>query len=248
VGRVYKGVCSVPGCGRTLKAKGLCATHYSRLAAHGDVSADAAVGTLRRWTQERADEVAARVGIRLLAPFKRIDVPVEYECLRCGTRGRQSVHVMRYSKVVCNPCARVAAGLNDRLPSAAVLESLADAEMELIGEYVGARIPVLVRCRVCGAESSVRLANVRNKGSRCRACADRDLSRLFRLSDADVAARAAVAGIELMEPFTATHERILVRCLNCGYESRRKLAWSKPPKGCVLPVARGRRSRAPHGP
>jgi hypothetical protein len=178
------------------------------------------------------------VGVPLLEPFKLIDVPVEEECLRCGTRGRQSVHVMRYSKVVCQPCARVTAGLSGRLSSAAVRKALANAEMDLIGEYVGARIPVLVRCRVCGAESYVRLANVRNKSSRCRACADQYLSRLFRLSDTDVAARAALAGIELMEPFRATHERILVHCLNCGYESRRKLAWSMPAKGCVRCGAR----------
>ena len=51
----------------------------------------------------------------------------------------------------------------------------------------------------------------------------------------EIERRAALARVELLEPFTSTHRAILVRCLECGYESTRKINWTDPASiiGCV---------------
>ena len=225
-------LCGVSGCGRPVRARGLCSTHYARWNSTGGVGVDVPVNG-HRWTQERAETMARSVGVELLEPFERIDHPVRFRCTKCGAEGVKSVHEMRYQREACWACSRITAGLHGRLPPIVVLDSVSSARFELIGEYLGARAPLRVRCLVCGTESDVRVGNLRSNKTKCRACADRQLAALFRLTDEDVAARAVLARIELLEPFGGTHESIKVRCVECGYEARRRINWSKPSKGCV---------------
>jgi hypothetical protein len=79
----------------------------------------------------------------------------------------------------------------------------------------------------------VRIANIRSKGAGCSSCRFRALSEKYRLAGDETERRAAQARIELLEPFSGTKRAILVRCLECGYESRRKLNWTQPSPGCV---------------
>lgn len=143
------------------------------------------------------------------------------------------MHEMRYQQVACWPCSRVVAGLSGRVQPQAVADSLSKVGYELVGDYVGARIPVLVRCLTCGFEAKVRLTNVRSKGSACSACRYAGLSSRYRLAVDEVTIRAAVARLELLEPFAGTHKTIKTRCLECGYVSRRMVNWSKPSSACV---------------
>ena len=229
--RVYVGTCSVPGCGRTLRARGLCATHYARWKATGTIDSETPVGGYR-WTEERAREVAARVRAELLEPFRRVDAEIRFRCLDCGTEGVSSVHRMRRAKLACWPCSRIMAGETGRLSSERILQILTAAGYELVGEYRRSAIPVEVRCVRCGTHAFVRVDGVRS-GHGCSACRYRWLSEHHRLEGNEVARRAAVARVELLEPFTSTRHAISVRCLECGYESRRTVDWAKLSPGCV---------------
>jgi len=123
-------------------------------------------------------------------------------------------------------------GETGRLPPERVLQILHDAGYELVGEYQRSRIPVEVHCVRCGTHAFVQVDNVRS-GKACSACRFRWLSEHHRLEGDEVSRRAEVARIELLEQFTSTSHAIRVRCLECGYESRRKINWAKPSGACV---------------
>jgi hypothetical protein len=230
--RIYRGVCSVPGCGRVLRAKGLCPAHYFRLTTTGDANVGLPIGG-GRWTQDKADTIAADRGVKLLDPFVRVDYPIRFECLTCGYQGESTVHRIRNSTQPCWPCSRIAAGRHRRLSSETIRADFAEAGFDLVGTYQRSRIPVEVRCRTCGRESLVRLDNVRSRGTGCSWCRFDRLSAKYRLTEDEVEARAELARIRLLEPFTSTHHAIRVECLECGYQSRRRINWSAPAKGCV---------------
>lgn len=230
--RIYKGTCSIEGCGRVLRARGLCASHYARWQTTGSAEPDVPIGG-KRWTQERAEAVALSRGVELTEPFTRVDREIGFRCLTCGHEGITSIHRMRRIEQACWPCSRVKAGRSRRLSPEEIEASFSEAGFDLIGRYRRSSIPVLVRCRKCERESDVKLDNVRTKGSGCSWCQFEDLSERYRLSDDNVSARAELAGIQLLEPFTSTHHSIRVRCLHCDYESTRKLNWIKPSPGCV---------------
>jgi hypothetical protein len=119
------------------------------------------------------------------------------------------------------------------LNNAEVEASFAASGLELVGDYKRSTIPVRVRCTICERESDVRLTNVRAKGSACSWCRYEANARRYRLKDDDIVARAALLRIKLLEPFVKTKAPIKVECLECGYQSVRKLAWNKPNKGCA---------------
>ena len=131
------------------------------------------------------------------------------------------------------PCSRVQAGKSKRLTHTEVRAAFAASGLELLGEYRRSTIPVLVRCKECGRESQVRLTNVRSKGSGCSWCRYDELARRYRLEDDDVDSRSALLRVRLLEPFVSTSEPIKVECVECGYQSVRRLNWNKPNKGCV---------------
>ena len=183
-------------------------------------------------------QVATKVGVTLLEPFVRIDYPIRFRCLTCGTEGCKPVHEMRNATTGCWPCSRIVAGLSGRVPPAAVTASLAAVGYELVGEYVGARLPLAVRCLACSTEANVRLTSVRSKGSGCSACRYRVLAARYSLSDDEVQSRAVLAKVELLGPFTGTKDKVKTRCLGCGYVSMRTVQWSKPSGTCVRCGAR----------
>ncbi len=214
-----------------LRARGLCATHYARWQSTGTVDALTPVGG-HRWTEERARELAQRVRAELLEPFVRVDAEIRFRCLDCGVEGVSSVHRMRRAKLACWPCSRIMAGETGRLTRERVVQILSDAGYQLVGEYRRSRTPVEVRCVRCGNRAFVRVDNVRT-GKACSACRFRWLSEHHRLDGGEVSQRAAVARIELLEPFNSTHQAIRVRCLECGYESRRCINWANPSSACI---------------
>lgn len=229
--RIYVGTCTVPGCGRSLRALGLCPTHYARLRSTGTIDAETPVGGYR-WTDERARVRAAGVRAELLEAFVRVDAEIRFRCLDCGTEGVSTVHRMGKVKVACWPCSRIRAGAARRLPAWRVQEILSSAGYELVGEFRRSKIPVEVRCVRCGDHAFVRVDNVRT-GNACSACRYRWLSEHHRLDGDEISRRAEVARIELLEEFVSTHHAVLVRCLECMYESRRRINWTKPSAACV---------------
>lgn len=92
-------------------------------------------------------------------------------------------------------------------------------DIEVVGEYVGARNPIKVRCKVCGHIWSPWATNLLQRGS-CPACVRIRRGEKRRLSKDDFIRNLEDKNpdIEIIGEYEKASTKVLARCKRCGFE------------------------------
>jgi len=143
-------------------------------------------------------------GLRMLEPFKKSDMPVLVECLKCGLRRRTLAHGGS-----CPKCS----GRFPLTNKEAVARFRARG-FEMLESYKSGRPLILTRCLKCSYEWKVRSQNI-FRGSQCPKCCGQ-----APVSNAEFTDRCKLKNLEVLETFQNVNAKILVKCKTCGYKRR----------------------------
>lgn len=199
-----------------------------------------------RTPYNKVREAFACVGLKLVSTdYGNNSTPLLYQCDDCGYEGEKTLRCVG-RKQGCPRCSRKRVAEGQRYTLASAKAEFARKELELLEHtYQAVKSPMAYRCRVCGYEGKLRLANLLN-GTGCRKCGIEKRFIRHRISFPKLKATLLARGIEVLSSDCKYHSsRIQVRCNKCDKQwgvSAGQILKCRSCRRCML-RERGKRKR-----
>lgn len=168
----------------------------------------------RRLTAAGVTQRLRKVGVTLRGKYNGANRQLAVRCTNCGHEWT----VMAWSLLRgrgCPQCYRT----KRRLAVAEVRRRLARAGLQLVGTYRSSHAYITIRCLTCGWQWPAHAGRL-SKGCGCPRC--EDAGRVVPV--AEVRARLAKVGVELLGQYRNANHRVKARCCRCGHKWRPKAA------------------------
>ena len=136
---------------------------------------------------EDAIKVMRKARLKPLTDFPGAGNPWKCKCLVCGSTVSPLYKSVRTNGAGCKNCARVKAGLSNRLNEKEAIKVMESVGLIPLEPYTSSGTPWKARCKKCKKIVSPHLALVKSRGSGCAYCAETrvdpiDAVKLFKNS------------------------------------------------------------------
>jgi len=173
-------------------------------------------------------------GLKLLSTIYKNDATnLDYECLKCGYRGKKTLNAVKRSG--CYKCNIKIKSDNNTLSQKDVCGCFAKKDLLLVGKYISAKSPVEYQCKRCGYEDKIAYDVVLRAKYGCNRCAINGTANALKLTIEEVKASFARYNlIPYLEKYENTSQKISYKCLTCGYEGVTTVRHIRSRGGCKM--------------
>lgn len=169
-------------------------------------------GVSQRIPEEVAIAIMESHGLTPLEPYKGLSHKWKAICKVCKRKSSPQLAHIKHRGGKCRFCAK-----NKQLSKRDWSTRLKEKGATLIGPFVSAQFPCLIRCGICGTERYIVLAEVNwKRGGVCLTCATRQRGIKRRKDEGEAEEIMKMAKLQPLEPYVNSSTPWKSLCLSCG--------------------------------
>jgi len=176
-------------------------------------------------SQDEVEELFLKQGLQVLEPYVNSRTRIKAKCIGCGKVVNPYYRQIWSGQRGCRDCS----SSKFRLSESEIVETFQRLNLTLIDEYRNSKIPVGVKCNLCGSTSKQVVANLRKmKIFHCEICDPKKTfirrNRVINPVQLDeIVKEFTERNYSLIGEFKTVHKNVTVRHLTCGTISERSL-------------------------
>jgi hypothetical protein len=160
---------------------------------------------------EDAVKKMKEAGLEPLEPYKNSDGPWKCKCLKCGEVVKPAYASIRSGQGGCLSCGREATAKSHRYTHEMTMDTMKQADLEPLEEYIGSGSPWKCRCLKCDRVVFPSFSNVSNGHKGCAFCSGN------AVHPEDAVKIMLESGYEPLEPYPAHNKtKWKSRHIQCG--------------------------------